>query len=65
MSKQPIVIVGGGIVGLSTAYELSERGHDVIVLDREMIHDSASCGNAGMLSIGHPRSRARASVCAA
>ncbi len=54
MSKQPIVIVGGGIVGLSTAYELSERGHDVIVLDREMIHDSASCGNAGMLSIGHP-----------
>jgi glycine/D-amino acid oxidase-like deaminating enzyme/nitrite reductase/ring-hydroxylating ferredoxin subunit len=28
------VIVGGGIAGLSTAYELSEQGHRVAVLDR-------------------------------
>lgn len=29
-----VVVVGGGIAGLSTAYELSERGRSVIVIDR-------------------------------
>src|SRR5437016_4875838 len=29
-----VVIVGSGIAGLSTAYELSRRGMDVVVLDR-------------------------------
>jgi glycine/D-amino acid oxidase-like deaminating enzyme/nitrite reductase/ring-hydroxylating ferredoxin subunit len=28
------VVVGSGIAGLSTAYELAMRGHDVVVLDR-------------------------------
>ncbi len=31
------VVVGSGIAGLSTAYELSERGRSVIVLDRGKI----------------------------
>src|SRR5207248_8834742 len=29
-----VVIVGSGIGGLSTAYELSRRGKDVVVIDR-------------------------------
>jgi glycine/D-amino acid oxidase-like deaminating enzyme len=29
-----VVVVGSGIAGLSTAYELSRRGKDVVVLDR-------------------------------
>ncbi|TMJ79362.1 MAG: FAD-binding oxidoreductase, partial [Alphaproteobacteria bacterium] len=29
-----VVIVGSGIAGLSTAYELSRRGMDVVVIDR-------------------------------
>ena len=29
-----VVVVGSGIAGLSTAYELSERGRSVIVIDR-------------------------------
>jgi glycine/D-amino acid oxidase-like deaminating enzyme len=29
-----IVVVGAGIAGLSAAYELSNSGHSVIVLDR-------------------------------
>src|SRR5205085_2599330 len=29
-----VVVVGSGIAGLSTAYELTERGKDVVVLDR-------------------------------
>ncbi|HEX8898853.1 MAG TPA: FAD-dependent oxidoreductase, partial [Chthoniobacterales bacterium] len=28
-----VCIVGAGIAGMSIAYELSRRGHDVIVLD--------------------------------
>lgn len=54
MEGRRIVIVGAGIVGLCSAYELLCRGHHVTVLDREPIFDSASCGNAGLLSIGHP-----------
>jgi glycine/D-amino acid oxidase-like deaminating enzyme/nitrite reductase/ring-hydroxylating ferredoxin subunit len=32
--KTEVVVVGSGIAGLSTAYELSRRGKDVVVLDR-------------------------------
>jgi glycine/D-amino acid oxidase-like deaminating enzyme/nitrite reductase/ring-hydroxylating ferredoxin subunit len=32
--KADTVVVGSGIAGLSTAYELAKRGQDVIVLDR-------------------------------
>ncbi len=54
MAALRTVVVGGGIVGLSVAHELRSRGREVLVLDRAPIFDSASCGNAGMLSIGHP-----------
>ena len=32
--KADVVVVGSGIAGLSTAYELALRGKDVVVLDR-------------------------------
>lgn len=53
MSEPRTVVVGAGIVGLCTAYELACRGCPVTVLDRARIADSASCGNAGLFSIGH------------
>ncbi|NBP51687.1 MAG: FAD-binding oxidoreductase, partial [Actinobacteria bacterium] len=53
MPRPRTVVVGAGIVGLATAYFLSRAGRDVLVLDREEIGDGASCGNAGLLSIGH------------
>jgi D-amino-acid dehydrogenase len=44
------VVVGAGIVGLSTAWFLQERGVDVTVMDRSGVAAGASWGNAGWIS---------------
>lgn len=46
------VVVGAGMVGLSTAWHLQERGVEVTVLDRSGIGAGASWGNAGWLTPG-------------
>jgi len=46
------VVVGAGIVGLSTAWFLQEHGVRVTVLDRTGVAAGASWGNAGWLSPG-------------
>ncbi len=53
-ASSPVLVVGAGIVGLSTALFLSRRGRSVVVLDREPIGSGASSGNAGLLANGHP-----------
>ena len=52
--SSPVIIIGGGIVGLSTAWALHERGVESVVLDREPLGDGASYGNAGLIVFGHP-----------
>jgi D-amino-acid dehydrogenase len=44
------VVVGAGIVGLSTAWFLQERGVDVTVVDRAGVAAGASWGNAGWIA---------------
>ena len=44
------VVVGAGIVGLSTAWFLQERGVDVTVVDRAGVAAGASWGNAGWVA---------------
>ncbi len=44
------IVVGAGIVGLSTAWFLQERGVDVTVVDRSGVASGASWGNAGWVS---------------
>lgn len=44
-----ILIVGGGIAGTSTAYFLSQAGHEVTLLERGEIASEASGLNAGTL----------------
>ena len=51
--NKSVVVVGGGIVGLSTAYYLHKAGHTVTVLDKSDITSGASFVNAGYLTPSH------------
>jgi D-amino-acid dehydrogenase len=50
---QNIIIIGAGIVGLSSAYYLSKQGHRVTIIDKGNVKDSCSFGNAGMIVPSH------------
>lgn len=52
-SNKSVLIVGGGIVGLSTAYFLQKKGHDVTVLDKSNMDSGASYVNAGYITPSH------------
>ena len=47
------IIVGGGIIGLCSAYYLQKAGHAVTVIDRGDITDGCSFGNMGYMSPSH------------
>jgi D-amino-acid dehydrogenase len=42
-----VVVVGGGVVGLSCAYELERAGAEVTVVERDRCGGATSLGNAG------------------
>ena len=46
-------IIGGGIIGLSSAYYLQKAGHQVTVIDKGDLQDGCSFGNAGMIVPSH------------
>ena len=48
-----IVVIGGGIIGLSSAYYLQQAGHKVTVLDKGDFSDNCSYGNAGYVCPSH------------
>jgi len=48
-----VVVVGGGVVGVSTAYYLAGRGVEVILLEQEAVGSGASQGNAGQITAEH------------
>ena len=49
-----IAIVGAGIIGVSTAYELAADGHQVTVFERHAsVAEGASFANAGVLAPGY------------
>ncbi len=50
---KPTLIIGGGIVGLFSAYFLQKEGIEVTVIDRTDLQDNCSTGNAGMIVPSH------------
>jgi D-amino-acid dehydrogenase len=52
MSKQ-VTIIGGGVIGLCSAFYLQKAGFHVTVIERGNITDGTSFGNAGYVSPSH------------
>ncbi|MFT4698651.1 MAG: D-amino-acid dehydrogenase [Flavobacteriaceae bacterium] len=52
MNKE-VVIIGGGIIGLCSAYYLQKEGHKVTVIDKSDITKGASFVNAGYITPSH------------
>ena len=48
-----VTVIGGGIVGLSSAYYLHKEGHEVTVIDKSNMDSGASHVNAGYLTPSH------------
>lgn len=48
-----VVIIGGGIIGLSSAFYLQQAGHTVTIIDRTDLTDGCSYGNAGYICPSH------------
>ena len=48
-----VTIIGGGVIGLCSAYYLKKAGHEVTVIERNNITDGCSFGNQGYVSPSH------------
>src|SRR6201999_3655199 len=51
-TKPDVIVLGGGIVGVSSAYAARQRGMSVVLVDRREPGSETSYGNAGILSSG-------------
>jgi len=47
------IVIGAGIIGLSSAYYLQQSGWEVTILEKGDLHDNCSFGNAGMIVPSH------------
>lgn len=49
-----VLVIGAGVVGVTTAYYLAKSGHEVTVVEKEAEAATlASAGNAGLIAAGH------------
>lgn len=49
-----VLVLGAGVVGVTTAYYLAKRGYEVVVVDRQpSVANETSFANAGQISPGY------------
>lgn len=49
-----IIVMGAGVIGVTTAYYLAQDGHDIVVIDKmAAVGQDATGGNAGLIAPGH------------
>src|SRR3954463_7098880 len=54
MNEARVLIIGGGVIGLCTAYYAAQKGHKITIIDRNSEdHGGSSSGNAGMIVPSH------------
>jgi len=51
--QKKVIILGGGVIGMFSAYYLAKAGHAVTVLDKGSLKGVSSTGNAGMIVPSH------------
>ena len=51
--RHDVLVVGGGVLGVCTAYFLTEAGRKVLLVDKEDICAGSSYGNAGLVVPSH------------
>ena len=49
-----VIVIGGGVIGLSVAYELAGQGVSVKLLEQRALGREASWAGAGILPPGNP-----------
>jgi D-amino-acid dehydrogenase len=53
MSGRSVVVIGGGVIGVSSAYYLARDGWEVTLLDKGEVCAGSSYGNAGLICPSH------------
>jgi len=53
MNKGKVIVLGGGVIGLCSAYYLKNSGFEVTILDKGDFSSGTSFGNAGMIVPSH------------
>jgi D-amino-acid dehydrogenase len=52
--EMKVAVLGGGVIGMTTAYYLQQNGHEVVVYDRQdAVGMETSFANAGQISWGY------------
>jgi len=51
-NQKDIIVIGGGIIGVSTAYYLAMQGRSVTLIEKDDIGAGSSHGNAGLIANG-------------
>lgn len=54
MNQKQVAVIGGGVVGVCTAYFLASQGHEVAVIERHQnVGQEGSFAHAGLIAPGH------------